>query len=356
MLPLFESSTEDAAKMPPKLTDSSELFRDLKRRIDAAGLLNRHPARYLATGALLLCGLAVSVSLMVRYGGNVPVQAANGALLAFLYTQIGFVMHDAGHRQVFRSVAANDYLGLVCANLLIGLSFDWWKDKHNRHHAHPNHEDHDPDIEFPMLAFSEKQAISKLQRWRWMVRYQAFFFFPLLLFVGISMRSVAIAHVIRTKIARPWLEAALLLTYFATYIGLVLSLLEPTSGIVFVLVNQGLSGFYTGSVFAPNHKGMPVLTSDQQIGFLERQVFTSRNVRGGLFTDLLYGGLNYQIEHHLFPRLPRYRLRAARRVVSAFCRDHGIPYAETGVIRSFTEILIYLHRVSCPLRRSRRII
>lgn len=326
------------------------LFVDLKRRVRDAGLLERRPARYLWTGAWILAALAACGVLMVRYGDSVAVQAANGALLAFLYTHIGFVMHDAGHRQVFRSAAANDRLGVVCGNLLIGLSYDWWNDKHNRHHAHPNQEGHDPDIDFPVVAFSEEQALAKPRPWRWIVRYQAFLFIPMLLLEGFSLRAGAIEHLARGRAKRPWLEGTLLAVYFVTYLGLVVWLLEPGPAIAFVLVNQGLSGFYTGAVFAPNHKGMPVLASDHPGGFLERQVMTSRNVRGSRVADFLYGGLNYQIEHHLFPGLPRHRLRAARRVVRPFLREHGIPYAETRVMRSFAEILGHLHRVSRPLR------
>ena len=60
-----------------------------------------------------------------------------------------------------------------------------------------------------------------------------------------------------------------------------------------------------GCSFAPNHKGMPVLSAGHTLDFLRKQVLTSRNIRGGWFVDILLGGLNYQIEHHLFPSMPR---------------------------------------------------
>jgi Fatty acid desaturase len=77
-------------------------------------------------------------------------------------------------------------------------------------------------------------------------------------------------------------------------------------------------GLYLGSVFAPNHKGMPILSRDDDSDFLRRQVLTARNVRGGRLTDLLLGGLNYQIEHHLFPSMPRPSLRRAQPLVHAY--------------------------------------
>ena len=88
---------------------------------------------------------------------------------------------------------------------------------------------------------------------------------------------------------------------------------------MFILVQQGLFGFYLGCSFAPNHKGMPILAAADKTDFLRRQVLTSRNVRGGWLTDLALGGLNYQIEHHLFPSMPRAQPAPAQPLVRAFC-------------------------------------
>jgi fatty acid desaturase len=107
---------------------------------------------------------------------------------------------------------------------------------------------------------------------------------------------------------------------------------------------------YAGSVFAPNHKGMPVLERQAPLSFLERQVLTARNVRAHPLTDFWYGGLNYQIEHHLFPTLPRNQLGAAQTIVRAFCTTHHIAYHETGMIASYREILRHLHDVGAVLR------
>ena len=94
-----------------------------------------------------------------RLGGFVALgdswwQLLVAGFLAFVFTQLGFIGHDAGHRQIFRSRRANYLVGLLHGNLAIGLSYGWWVDKHNRHHAHPNHEGKDPDIAIGALAFT----------------------------------------------------------------------------------------------------------------------------------------------------------------------------------------------------------
>src|SRR6185312_14695508 len=143
---------------------------------------------------------------------------------------------------------------------------------------------------------------------------------------------------------RAW-EAGLLGIHLAGYFTVVFLVLSPVRAVAFILVQQGLLGLYLGASFAPNHKGMPIMDAADRTGFLRRQVLTSRNVRGGWLTDLALGGLNYQIEHHLFPSMPRPSLRHAREPVRAFCAQHGIAYRDSGFFASYAEVLRHLHTV-----------
>jgi fatty acid desaturase len=95
---------------------------------------------------------------------------------------------------------------------------------------------------------------------------------------------------------------------------------------------------------------MPTLTDADELDFLRRQVLTSRNVRGSWLVDLVLGGLNYQIEHHLFPTMPRPNLRRAQPLVRAFCQHHGLPYTEASLFGSYAEAVRHLHTVGASLR------
>ena len=133
--------------------------------------------------------------------------------------------------------------------------------------------------------------------------------------------------------------------HFVGYLALVVLVLSPVKAIVFIGVQQALFGLYLGCSFAPNHKGMAILAADDHSDFLRRQVLTSRNVRGGWLVDYALGGLNYQIEHHLFPSMPRPNLRRAQPLVREFCGQHGLTYCETGLIDSYAQALRHLHAV-----------
>jgi fatty acid desaturase len=263
---------------------------------------------------------------------------------------VTFVGHDAGHRQIFRSRRANDLVGLVHGNLLVGISFGWWVAKHNPHHSNPNHEELDPGIDIPALAFTAGQVRDRRGLARVVVRSQAFLFFPLLLLEAGHLHVASLKSVVRGHGRANAVEALLLLVHVAAYATALLLVLPPVQAVAFAVVQQGLFGLYLGCSFAPNHKGMPTLTSTEELDFLRRQVLTSRNVRGSRVVDFLLGGLNYQIEHHLFPNMPRPNLRHAQPLVRAFCRQHDLPYAEATLFGSYAEALRHLHAVGAPLR------
>jgi fatty acid desaturase len=329
-------------------------YAQLKRLIKQNGLLDRQPAYYAGKTIFTLGLLAVSLALLFVLG-DAWFQLLNAAYLAFVFVQISLLAHDFGHRQFsFASPRKNDWLTLVFGNLLLGISRQWWIEKHNEHHGHPNQLDVDPDVDIPLLAFEEEQALEKRGLARFVVKYQAALIFPLSLLQAISMLRSSIEFLAAKKAKSTLAEAVTILAHFALYFGLLFSVLEPFQALLFVAVHRGLFGTYLVSIFAPNHKAMPLLERDSKVDFLSRQVLTSRNVVAHPITDFWYGGLNYQIEHHLFPRLPRNKLREAQPIIRGFCRDQCIAYHETSVLRSYKEILQHLHEVGAPLRAARK--
>jgi fatty acid desaturase len=327
-------------------SDFSELVRMVKQR----GLLVHRRLYYAVTMAANAAVLAVGAVVFVWLGDSWW-QLVTAVVMAAVFTQLAFIGHDAGHRQIFRSRRANDLVGHV-HGCLTGVSYGWWVGKHRRHHANPNHEDADPDIEIQTLAFTAEQSRTKRGVLRWMVKYQAFLFFPLLMLEGIVLHVHSIRAVLRREVKAHRVETALLAAHVVGYLVVVFLVLSPLKAVVFIAVHQGLWGVYMGCAFAPNHKGMPTLSAADKLDFLRRQVLTSRNVCGGRFVDFLLGGLNYQIEHHLFPSMPRPNLRHAQQLVHQFCSSRGVSYSQCGLFRSYALVLRHLHAVGAPLRHS----
>lgn len=324
-------------------------YTTLKQLMREHGLFAPQPRYYThkILSTLFLLALSVTFLVLVR---NIWLQMLNAAFLAFVDGQLGFLAHDIGHRQVLRGRWKNIIGGLIFGNLLLGMSEEWWISKHNCHHSRPNQLDHDPDIDVPFIAFTEEQALGKRGVLRFIVRHQRYFYLPVTALLGLSPRNLSIRFLLRKEASRPWLEVTFLAAHFALYFGLLFTLLGAGPAVLFIVIHHALSGIYLGTTFAPNHKGMPILDGNSDLDFLHRQVLTARNITSHPFTDFWYGGLNYQIEHHLFANMPRNRLHEAQLLVKDYCRQLAIPYHETSVWQSYREIFAELHRVSAPLR------
>ena len=319
-------------------------FSELSKRVKNAGLLRRRPAHAAlmigGTAALYIGGWVVFVLLGPSWW-----QLLTAAFLGVMFTQLGFLGHDVGHKQVFRTRRAAYAFGLVAGNACLGLSYGWWLDKHNRHHAHPNDLERDPDVRPGALVFDATHAAQRRGVARLLTAAQAYLFFPLLLLEGLHLHMASVSAVRSGPVPARWLEGGLLLGHLAAYVGIVALVLDPWQSVAFLAIQQGVFGLYMGVSFAPNHKGMPSERPEDNWDYLRRQVLTSRNVRGGPFVDLALGGLNYQIEHHLFPSMPRPSLRRAQPLVRDFCAERGIPYAEASLVGSYRKALGHLNAV-----------
>jgi len=345
-------------------------YAELTRLVRHEGLLTRQPAYYarniVVTFLLLFASLTIIITVEKFW-----LQILNAFFLAFVYGQLSFLGHDAGHKQIFASFRRNDIFGLLIS-FKLGMSRTWWVDKHNRHHSYPNQVGLDPDIDIPVLSFTAKDALGKRRILRPLIKRQAWFLPIMLCFVCVTLRLAGVQYMLSGKqLKYSLLEPLLMLLHFVIYFSFLFWFLDAWQAVLFVAVHQLAFGFYMGSVFATNHKSMPILDSDgnedfltDQIltsmpildsdgneDFLMNQIFTARDVTGNVVIDFIYGGLNYQIEHHLFPQMSRNKLREAQGIVKKYCADHGIAYYETDFVRSYKEILQYFHRVSSVLRK-----
>ncbi|WP_405774096.1 fatty acid desaturase family protein [Streptomyces sp. NBC_00859] len=333
-------------------------FAPLLRAVKAQGLLERRTGWYILSMGVNLLTLAATIAGMVLVGDSWWTLLL-ALPLAVLWSRTAFFGHDAGHAQISGDRRVSRAVGFFHSNLLLGMSYGWWNDKHNRHHANPNHVDKDPDVGVGVMVWTQKQAAEREGLSRWLTRNQARLFFPLLLLEGIALKIYGFQTVLsraeedgcRQQGRERAVEGLLLLVHLAGYAALLLTVMSPGKAVVFALVHHALFGLHLGMTFAPNHKGMEMPDPDgERWGHLQRQVLTSRNVRGGVLTDWLLGGLNYQIEHHLFPSMPRPHLRLAQSLVSAHCGSLGMPYAQTSLVDSYRQALTHMHEVGAPLR------
>lgn len=325
-------------------------FAPLLRAVRARGLLERRAAWY-ARSMVVNAAALTAVGAGLFAVGDTWWVLLLAPVLSVLCARTAFFGHDAGHAQITRNRTVARLIGLFHGNLLLGMSVNWWNDKHNRHHANPNHIDKDPDVAADILVFTARQARFRAGFRRRLTRNQAWLFFPLTLLQGIAMKVYGFRDLRRQSLRERAVEGPLLVMHLAGYVTLLLTAMPLGHALAFAALHQALFGLHLGMAFAPNHKGMEMPDPDgDRWGHLKRQVLTSRNIRGGAVTDWFLGGLNHQIEHHLFPSMPRPHLRLARPLVRAHCHTAGMPYAETGFADSYRQVLRHMREVGEPLR------
>ena len=326
-------------------TNPTTEYSALLSTVRDAGLLERRRGFYIGMFAALVAALgAVGVGFVLL--GDSWFQLILAGVLGIILTQFAFLGHEASHRQVFTSGKANDVAGRTIANLIVGISYSWWMSKHSRHHANPNIVGKDPDIERDFVSFTETDASKARGLYAWITKRQGYLFFPLLALEGLNLHLHGFRTVFgRGKVDKRWLETVMLVSRVGAYLAVLFLLLPPGLAFAFLGVQLAVFGIYMGASFAPNHKGMPILPHDARVDFLRRQVLTSRNVAGGVVMDTFMGGLNHQVEHHLFPNMARPHLKRAQAITKEYCADKGIAYTETSLPQSYGIVIRYLNRV-----------
>ncbi|MBO3083909.1 acyl-CoA desaturase [Cellulomonas sp. zg-ZUI188] len=292
--------------------------------------------------AAAFAGIWVAVVLV----GDSWWQLAVAAAFAVVLTQVAFLGHDSAHRQIFTSGAWNDWAARIWACGFAGLSASWWRSKHNRHHASPNQQGSDPDIAPGVVVWTADVLDTRTGFSGWFGRNQGWFFFPLLTLEGLSLHVSSLRLLLsKEPVQHRWVELPMVVTRLVAYPVALFLLLPPGKAVAFIAVQMALFGVLLGGSFAPNHKGMPIIPAGMKVDFLRRQVLTSRNIRGGIAVDFMMGGLNYQVEHHLFPSMPRPNLKLVQPVVRDYCEKLDVKYTEVGFFRSYKIIVSYLNRV-----------
>ncbi len=356
-------STAVSRTRPPRTPRPPTEYSQLLDTVQRAGLMKRRYGYYAVKSSLMMLAVAAIVAGMILLG-NSWLQLILAVGLGLVVAHFGFLGHDAAHRQIFQSNKANQRAGLVLGTLFSGMSLAWWNGKHNKHHGAPNQIGKDPDIKNSVLQFyPSDDAPSRFRIAAFLRRHQGWWFFPLLTLEGVNLHAQSIiTSVTRRSGKRQPAEMAILAVRWVAYLGLVFWVMDLGKAAAFLALQVAVVGVYLGCTFAPNHKGMPVLPADAKIDFLRRQVLMSRNIISNRFTTFAMGGLNYQIEHHLFPSMPRPNLRRAQALIKPFCIDNGVLYTETTLRSSYAIVVRYLNRVglrgsdpfTCPLVASMR--
>ncbi|KAI9985643.1 hypothetical protein PInf_005035 [Phytophthora infestans] len=344
-----EDLSEEEKAKKAKTDEFISAYRRLRIKIKGMGLYDASMVFY-AWKILSTFGLWMASAAICWHFDSWPMYMLAACVMGLFWQQSGWLAHDVLHHQVWD----NHMIGNVMASL------SWWKNKHNFHHAVPNLIGDektkylgDPDIDtMPLLAWSKHMA-SKAYESSW-GPFFAVIYFPLLLFARFSWLLQSYYYVFKgfafgkyDPVDLPNGEkVGLMLHYIWNVMLPVVTGMSVAQGLAFFMLAQMSCGGFLAAVFSVGHNGMSVYEREDKPDFWQLQVTTTRNITPGFFMDWFCGGLNYQIEHHLFPMMPRHNLQKVNPLVKSLCKQYDVRFHETGFYRGLVEVVDELADIS----------
>lgn len=312
---------------------------------------NVYYARKLTELMLMVAG---SVYLLFNHANSFPLMVVSCLLQSCFFFQCGWTTHDFLHHQVFKKSFWNNLIGGIIIDLGMGGSAHWWKNKHNQHHATPNKMTDDkgaavdPDIDtVPLIAWDEAFLKQVAPGDRGIISMQHILVWPLLMLGYINWQIQGVIHLtsfhsVTRKVRR--LELTAIALHHAWVLFCIFYNLSFMSGLLYWTVSHFLTGFGIAFVFIQSHNGMEIYSDDKD--FVSSQMVSTRNIDPGVVTDWVFGGLNYQIEHHLYPTMPRHNYSRVRSRVMQMCAKHGLPYETCGTMESSRRVYVALAKIA----------
>lgn len=335
-------------KQKLSVIDGTKAYRQLKMQVTKAKILDRQYSYYALLTLFCAGGILVSLSQIIVQRSPILL-VFWGVIFSFFSIQVGGLMHDAGHRAMFKSARTNDIFGHIFGAYL-SMGYSSWKSRHNIHHAHPNEPDKDPDvIVYPILSFSPERLITHTGTLRFLNKFQVVFYYPLILFFNMGMRIYALFYYKKKFNKGLLLEVIFYSLGLFCWFVLPFLVFDLQKALILFFVTYIAMGFYSMNIFAANHKPMPLVVRNTKPSFLEQQIMTSCNVNANWITDFVFLGLNYQIEHHLFPMCPRNKLKYITPFVMQLCKQFNLEYTRVSVLTVNKMILTRLHQISATL-------
>ena len=331
--------------MTPTIT--SAMRQELRSELKAAGLFERTPHKaWIKLVFLLVCAGVVGYLAMTQ---PAPAFWLLQPVAALFVTAAAMLGHEGAHKSMATSSKHNSWMLHLTFPLLGGLGTHHWKNKHNvRHHVHPNTPGQDLDIEmWPMASYASAYQAAGPARQAFIRSGQKYVFWPLSALLPFAMRvnSWLILRRIAKERGRDtawWLDVAALTLHYLLWLVIPGTLWGWPQALQCYVSMWLLVGLYLSLIFAPAHMGMPIQAAQGDEWLAQLQ--TTRNLKMGPLLSFFFVGLDYQVEHHLFPGISHFHLPEAARRTKAWAQRHGLPYHEIGYWAGVADVTDYLGR------------
>ncbi|XP_072164639.1 acyl-CoA (8-3)-desaturase-like [Diadema setosum] len=323
---------------PSQLAEDFTELRELSKRMG----LYKPSFWFYAFQLLHIVALEIMAYASIRYfGANFFTFLLAALFMGTSQTQGAWLNHDFGHLSVFKSSKLNHFVQILVFNGIQGAPASWWKYRHYQHHAKPNVINKDPDIKmeiFFLLGETIPREVAESKKGFMPYQYQHKYF-PFLLpvfLIPLYYTFEFFRYVIKRK---EWLELTFMVLFFVRLFYLYNPYLGFIGSFLLLELSRVIQSTWFVWVSQANHIPMAVEHDDDSRHWVRLQMHATCNLNSSLFIDWFTGHLNYQVEHHLFPTMPRHNLHKIQPHVESLCKKHGIPYIKKPFWTALADIL-----------------
>lgn len=318
---------------------------ELKQKLIESGCFAKAPLAHVGHMLIVILLYAGAYTVLL-FEPDTLLRLLSLFLLAFSSVQAGFIAHEAGHRAITRNRWMEIAIGQFFNTFLTALCYSHFQKIHLCHHAHTNERDEDIDLQSAIFSLYPESKQAKNNRLgRFVTRNQSWLIWPLVTLQGFSLKIDSLMT-LRQNPHKTRIDQIVLLLHLLLWFAIPVYVLGVGDAVSNYLLMTWFIGPYLGVIFLVNHIGTQVIEPGEKLPRIMQQLTTTRNLGDSVINDLLFGGLNNHIEHHIFPTMPSIHLRRARKIVREFCRQYNLIYREMSWHRAVGEVYSYLNKVS----------
>ncbi|XP_046301710.1 fatty acid desaturase 2-like protein FADS2B [Marmota monax] len=317
-----------------------EDFQELRRTLEASNMFRANLWFFSLHLIQILILEVLAWLILCHFGNGWTVTLFISFLLTVSQAQSSFLQHDIGHLSMFKKSKWNHLMHKFVMCHLKGLSANWWNYRHFQHHVKPNIYPKDPDIDMgPLFLLGDSQPVKYGKKKIKYINYekQHLYFYwvglPLLMPVYFNLQSMQVMYLRRYWVDIAWVSS-FYIRHFITF--------GPFYGIfgtvLLIYLVKFLESPWIAYVTQMSHIPMKMSTEENR-DWLSTQVLATCNIEQSFFNDWFTGHLNFQIEHHLFPTMPRHNYHKVAPLVRSLCTKHGLQYVNKPMLKAFGDII-----------------
>lgn len=343
------------------LTDSklAREFRDLFNKLHSNGFFENKYGFYILEGIKCLSLLFLSIWFIMNNPTNSAFIVIIAAFfMAAFWQQLAFVGHDLGHNGVTGIMEVDHFIGILVGNFFGAISIGWWKDNHNVHHVVTNDPEHDPDIQhLPFLAVTSRLFNNLYSSYyertlkfdgasKTFIKLQHYLFYVIMFFGKYNLLAQSLLYITTNRRTKYRIFELLSILAFLAWYSLLVSRIETgLNRLIFIILSNGITALLHVQITI-SHFAMCTEARGDKEEFFRHQLRTTMDVDCSTWMDWLHGGLQFQVVHHLFPRMPRRNLREASKLVLEMSNKYNIDYRKYDFIGGNIYVLGHLKKVA----------